>query len=217
MEEGLFTRELDINSCGKSTSLTLYQKEVGDVSCVVWDAAIVLAKYLETRCNNTPNWLRGRTAVELGGGLGCVGLTAACFGADVTITDLPEVIPLMQKNAEANRTVWSTSGGKVCTKILQWGSELPEWKIPDIVLLADCVYYEESVEPLVKTLYNLTDADTEVFLSQEKRDSEKQQMVWKMFQELLQKHFEITMVPEEEHHPEFCCPDIVVLRARKKS
>ena len=78
MEEGVFTRKFEISSCGKS--LTFCQKEVGDVSCVVWDAALVLAKYLEARCNNMHDWLRGRSVVELGAGIGCVGLTAACFG-----------------------------------------------------------------------------------------------------------------------------------------
>lgn len=78
MEEGFFTRKLEINRCGKY--LTLCQKEVGNVSCVVWDAALVLAKYLEVRCGKTQNWLRGQSVIELGAGLGCVGLTAACFG-----------------------------------------------------------------------------------------------------------------------------------------
>jgi len=50
MEEGIFKRKFEINSFGKS--LTLCQKEVGDVSCVIWDAALVLAKYLETRCRD---------------------------------------------------------------------------------------------------------------------------------------------------------------------
>jgi len=40
---GIFIRKFEINSFGKS--LTLCQKNV-DVSCVVWDAALVVAKYL---------------------------------------------------------------------------------------------------------------------------------------------------------------------------
>ena len=45
VEESVFIRRFEINSCGKS--LALCQKKVGDVSCVVWDAAaLVLAKYL---------------------------------------------------------------------------------------------------------------------------------------------------------------------------
>jgi predicted nicotinamide N-methyase len=78
MDKGFFTRTFYVNSC--SRSLTLCQKEIGDVSCVVWDAALVLAKYLDTKCNKMQDWLRGRSVVELGAGLGCVGLTAACFG-----------------------------------------------------------------------------------------------------------------------------------------
>jgi hypothetical protein len=50
MEEGVFIRKFEISSCSKF--LTLCQKEVGDVSCVIWDAALVLAKYLEARYNN---------------------------------------------------------------------------------------------------------------------------------------------------------------------
>ena len=46
---GIFIRKFEINSCGKS--LTLCQKNV-DVSCVVWDAALVVAKYLGARCND---------------------------------------------------------------------------------------------------------------------------------------------------------------------
>ena len=50
MEEGVFIRKFEINICGKS--VTLCQKEVGDASCVIWDATLVLAKYLEARCND---------------------------------------------------------------------------------------------------------------------------------------------------------------------
>jgi len=76
--EGVFIRKFELNSCGKS--LTLCQKEVGHVSCVVCDAALVLAKYLEAKCNDMKDWLRGPSVVELDAGMGCVGLTAACFG-----------------------------------------------------------------------------------------------------------------------------------------
>ena len=40
MEESVFIRRFEINSCGKS--LALCQKKVGDVSCVIWDAALVV-------------------------------------------------------------------------------------------------------------------------------------------------------------------------------
>ncbi|XP_023713233.1 protein-lysine methyltransferase METTL21D isoform X3 [Cryptotermes secundus] len=133
------------------------------------------------------------------------------------MTDLFEAMPLLQKNIDANQVVWESCGGKACTQVLQWGSDIQDWKTPDVLLLADCVYYMESVEPLVKTLCCLTDVSTEVFISQEERDTEKQRIIWKVFQEKLESHFEVTKIPEQEQHPDFCSPDIVVLRAMKRS
>lgn len=63
--------------------------------------------------------------------------------ANVTMTDLPEVMPLLQKNVDANQAVWRSCGGKVSTQVLQWGSEIQDWKTPDVLVLADCVYYME--------------------------------------------------------------------------
>lgn len=74
----LYPRILDIEVCSKA--LTLYQKLEGDVSCVVWDASIVLSKYLEVKSQKTENLLNGLKILELGAGVGCVGLTAATLG-----------------------------------------------------------------------------------------------------------------------------------------
>jgi len=68
----------------------------------------------------------------------------------------------------------------------------------------------------MKTLCRLADFSTEVFISQEERDTEKQRTVWKACQELLQRHFEVTKIPEQELHPDFCGSDIIVLRAVKR-
>nr|XP_044624256.1 protein N-lysine methyltransferase METTL21A isoform X4 [Equus asinus] len=46
------------------------------VAAVVWDAAVVLAAYLEMGAVE----LRGRAAVELGAGTGLVGIVAALLG-----------------------------------------------------------------------------------------------------------------------------------------
>ena len=51
IEKGVFIAKVEINVCGKS--LRLCEKEVGDVSCVLWDVALVLAKNLESRFNDT--------------------------------------------------------------------------------------------------------------------------------------------------------------------
>lgn len=82
--EGIFTRVFEVES--RKKMLTLYQQQVGDVSCVVWDAALVLAKYLDNLCRNEhfgDNWLKGKNILELGSGTGCVGMTAACLGYEI--------------------------------------------------------------------------------------------------------------------------------------
>lgn len=73
-----FSREIDIEVCLKT--LKIYQKLEGDVNCVVWDASLVLAKYLETMSQNKSDFLSGMKVIELGSGLGVVGLTAATLG-----------------------------------------------------------------------------------------------------------------------------------------
>lgn len=76
-----FVRELEKND---GRTLKVRQCYLGDVGCVVWDAAIVLAKYLETKQFHDPssgqNVWAGRSVVELGAGTGVVGLLAATLG-----------------------------------------------------------------------------------------------------------------------------------------
>lgn len=72
-----FLRELELENCNQS--LKFIQKNVGGVNCVIWDAAIVLAKYLDFTSKDN-KWLRDKKVLELGSGLGCAGLTAACLG-----------------------------------------------------------------------------------------------------------------------------------------
>lgn len=74
-----FEREIE---CEHGT-LRIKQAEVGDESCVVWDAALVLAKYLQKlHLSNkaTKEGLGNKRVIELGAGTGVVGLMAAACG-----------------------------------------------------------------------------------------------------------------------------------------
>lgn len=78
-----FLREIQKND---GSVLKLKQCYLGDVGCVVWDAAIVLSKYLETKQFYDPssgiNVWAGKRVLELGAGTGVVGLMAATMGWD---------------------------------------------------------------------------------------------------------------------------------------
>ncbi|KAL1132234.1 hypothetical protein AAG570_010191 [Ranatra chinensis] len=216
MAERVFLREVRLENINKT--LLFYQNSVGNVSCVVWDAALVLTKYLEKRSGSNDQWLKGLKVIELGAGLGCVGITAACYGAEVTLTDLPNVIPQLEKTIELNRTSWA-GRGTVTAGPLAWGSNkqgnIDTSKKPDIILLSDCVYYEESVEPLMETLKNLCGYNTEIILSQEKRESEKQKEVWKQFLDKFYSEFLVLKVPTNEQDEIYASPDIHLLHAKR--
>ncbi|XP_015522597.1 protein N-lysine methyltransferase METTL21D-like isoform X1 [Neodiprion pinetum] len=214
-EDDVFTREFELES--RNVTLTLYQKEVGDVSCVVWDASLVLAKYLDVLCSENrlgKNWLVGKKVLELGAGLGCVGMTAACLGAEVVLTDLANVLPALNKNIEMNKDLWKQSGGSARAEELDWSKHAEIDFKPEIILLADCVYYTESIEPLLDTLERLCGArnDTYALLSQEERDTPNQKPVWSQFVEAIKKRFKITPVMLSEQHPTYSSHDIRVLK-----
>lgn len=71
-----FEREIEC----KHGTLRIKQAEVGDESCVVWDAALVLAKYLQTEKFYSKEGLANKRVIELGAGTGVVGLIAAACG-----------------------------------------------------------------------------------------------------------------------------------------
>lgn len=67
-----------------------------------------------------------------------------CFRAQVTLTDLPEALPLLRKNINENKFKISSMGGYAIAEALIWGETSPLFDEKyDMVLLADCVYYEE--------------------------------------------------------------------------
>jgi len=71
-----FVRELEC----KGKAICIKQLYVGDVGCVVWDAAIVLCKFLENGEFFPPNYWKGKRVVDVGSGTGVAGLAAAVMG-----------------------------------------------------------------------------------------------------------------------------------------
>ncbi|XP_059477014.1 protein N-lysine methyltransferase METTL21D-like [Neocloeon triangulifer] len=210
-----FTREFELES--QNLVLNLHQNVDGDVSCVVWDAALVLAGFLDCENKRQNGFLKGKSIVELGAGVGCVALTAAALGANAIATDLPAVIPLIEKNVEANTDAILQSGGTCTARVLDWAEKSFDYIQTDYILLADCVYYEQSIEPLISILQMFSDENTTIFLSQEVRDySFKQIKFWEDFQEMLAKYFRVSKINRERQHPYFYSDDILLLELKLK-
>lgn len=73
----VFVREIEKND---GTMLSVNQFAVGDVGCVVWDAALVLLKYMETADFDCGRGWQGKRILELGAGTGVVGIQASILG-----------------------------------------------------------------------------------------------------------------------------------------
>ncbi|KAJ2947456.1 hypothetical protein O0L34_g17240 [Tuta absoluta] len=218
-QNDLFPREIDIEVCLKT--LKIFQKLEGDVNCVVWDASLVLAKYLETICHQKADFLSGLKVLELGAGLGVVGLTAATLGAQVTLTDLPEALPLLRLNISENKSKISSMGGYAIAESLVWGDVTSPLLTEefDMIVMADCVYYEESIEPLIATIQgfnNRISKNPVIYLTQELRNSDIQKQLWDSFYEKVSESFNIEKIPEEQQHTNYRSSDILLLKITKK-
>eukprot|EP00092_Neocalanus_flemingeri_P057647 GFUD01068565.1.p1 GENE.GFUD01068565.1~~GFUD01068565.1.p1 ORF type:complete len:159 (+),score=30.32 GFUD01068565.1:120-596(+) len=111
---------------------------------------------------------RKQRVIELGCGTGVVGLVAATLGANVLLTDLGIYLGPIRENIEANKDVVS---GEALAEELDWVVDVSEnlRSSADIVIVSDCIYYEMSLEPLVKVIKSIVHAKSTIILSCEKR------------------------------------------------
>ncbi|KAJ6654027.1 hypothetical protein lerEdw1_007536, partial [Lerista edwardsae] len=200
---------------GGGDGLRLAQRAAGGTGSVVWDAALVLARFLEKSSEGGRLPLARRAVLELGAGTGLVGLMAACLGANVTVTDLEEVQDLLRMNIETNQHLIT---GSIQAKVLKWGEEVTDFlPAPDYILMADCIYYEESLEPLLKTLKDLAGPETCILCCYEERTMGKNPQVERRFElQLLQRDFELEKVPLDDHDEEYRSEDIHIFSVRRK-
>ena len=92
-----------------------------------------------------------------------IGLSNSSFrfdGASITVTDIPAMLPLINANIALNPTKLS-----IQSLALSWGEPLPvaqSFKAPNIILAADCCYYEPAFPLLLDTLDELVNLASDV-------------------------------------------------------
>lgn len=123
----------------------------------VWDGSILLASYLISSPSSLQQHVQHRHVLELGAGCGLAGLTAAAAGArQVTLTDRPGApVRHLQANVDHNRVSCCPTTVRPC----DWLAPPPEWleeETFDTVLVADCVWKDDLVEPLLGILDMVT-------------------------------------------------------------
>lgn len=115
---------------------------------------------------------------------------------EIHLTDgLSELMPLLERNAMLNNLTFIRNGEHAATSdsairvhasVLSWGEPISASipGDPDIILAADCAYFEPSFPLLLGTLQQLMGTDTILFFSYKKRrkgDKSMIQMLGKKF------------------------------------
>eukprot|EP00931_Biecheleriopsis_adriatica_P066095 TRINITY_DN40509_c0_g1_i1.p1 TRINITY_DN40509_c0_g1~~TRINITY_DN40509_c0_g1_i1.p1 ORF type:complete len:394 (-),score=57.58 TRINITY_DN40509_c0_g1_i1:88-1131(-) len=136
---------------------TLHQ-EFKSCGASLWLASRVLLNFLERDFFAGQADLRGLKLLELGAGCGLPGMGLAQLGADVVLTDVPELCPLLDLNVALNFS--STTDGNTPPRVapLTWGNRSDlvnlvrsEQKF-DFVIASDICYDKYSLGELFETL-----------------------------------------------------------------
>ena len=103
--------------------------------------------------------VRGKQVLELGCGTGLVGITSACLGADVTLTDIAAIVPHTKYNIQCNQQLIQSGHGTAAEAALDWNSPSSSPSILakqyDLLVGADLIYAVKDIGPLTDTLQQL--------------------------------------------------------------
>ena len=167
----------------------------------LWPAGMVLAKYV---LSHLRHGLGEKAILEIGAGGGLVGLAVAKgshLNVPLLVTDQQPMLALMQRNIELNDLQ-----DRVKPVVYDWGSTPPripsnsfgtEGGFADIVLAADCVYFEPAFPLLLQSLTDIIGPSTTCYFCFKKR----RKADWR-FIKSLQKAFDVSPVPYQEREPD---------------
>ncbi|XP_006459971.1 hypothetical protein AGABI2DRAFT_184470 [Agaricus bisporus var. bisporus H97] len=195
-------------SVGQSLSVELIVDSKPGCGGIAWPAGQILSSYL-TQTYKTANPLGNKCIVELGSGTGLVGLVAGKLDptCKVYITDQAPLLDIMNKNVALNSLEENVEVSQ-----LNWGEPIPSG-VPskaDIILAADCVYFEPAFPLLVQTLSDLSDAKTVILFCYKKR-----RRADKRFFSLLKKRFSWCEVVDDPNRTIYNKEAITLLRLFK--
>eukprot|EP00929_Paragymnodinium_shiwhaense_P013703 TRINITY_DN121549_c0_g1_i1.p1 TRINITY_DN121549_c0_g1~~TRINITY_DN121549_c0_g1_i1.p1 ORF type:complete len:678 (+),score=179.30 TRINITY_DN121549_c0_g1_i1:127-2160(+) len=149
----------------------------GATGAVLWPAAGGLIEWLDRVLAPQAKAPRRRRAIELGAGLGAVGLFLARHkDCDVVVTETDEALPLLRRNVEENYSPGeSTEGPQVLP--LQWGNEAQinacrRGEAFDYVVGSDITYRPECMSHLLGSAEDLLEVGGRLMLTLQDRTGE---------------------------------------------
>ena len=147
--------KLDSDETDHSTGATL------------WQAAPRLADYIN---QNSKILCKGKSILELGGGLGLCGIVAYYSGAKKVIMTDGDTKTLKGMRANVKHNCDNDVGDRIQCKQLLWGSPhmnafLEENGQYDTIIAADVIYTKDSIVPLMQTVACLLEKSGQFVLS----------------------------------------------------
>ena len=125
----------------------------------VWHAAIGLCIFLQEH----PEYIKNKTVLELGAGLGLPGIAAAANAKDVCISDKSaEAIAIVEKSVLHHQL------NNVSCKVIDWDI-IENITIPEVVLLSDINYEPDAFAPLLIMINHLLENSCTIILSTPQR------------------------------------------------
>ncbi|KAI8393719.1 putative methyltransferase-domain-containing protein [Radiomyces spectabilis] len=179
----------------------------------IWLTSIVFCKYLYALSHKRDrhNFIqldRNKRWVELGSGVGLIGIMLHKLGLEnVTITDIAELLPTMERNVEANNYAVHTITGRrentakqdnqsIIVEPLLWNdaeaiSHIKSMGDIDYIVACDCIYSEASAIDLVETMDHLATSQTYIICISEVRNQAAQDA----FLAEAKKRFTVDLIP----------------------
>ncbi|KAG9244371.1 putative methyltransferase-domain-containing protein [Calycina marina] len=177
------------------TLLQLHEDLKSGCGGQLWPAGMVLAKHM-LRYHRTD--LKEARILELGagGGLVALGVAIGCqLESPIYVTDQENMLPLMRRNIALNELE-----SRAVPLVLNWGDPLPAEVIaqkPNVVLAADCVYFEPAFPLLLATLEDLLrlSPDVVIYFCFKKRRRASMQFMKRLSKKFLMEEIEDTDRP----------------------
>ncbi|XP_066284194.1 protein N-lysine methyltransferase METTL21A-like isoform X1 [Branchiostoma lanceolatum] len=170
--------------------IAIWESDVGEETDLaigkrLWPGGVAFAEFLESgNCNMS---FEDKKVIELGAGTGLVGIALSFLGADVTLTDLPDIISYTEENVLMNTMDNNTSLCRYTPKVrpLTWGRDLAEYPRNnpryDYVIGMECVYIEPVFNDLIATIKHLSDENTVILIGYYVRIKQREENFRKLF------------------------------------
>eukprot|EP00397_Hematodinium_sp_SG-2012_P004289 GEMP01004300.1.p1 GENE.GEMP01004300.1~~GEMP01004300.1.p1 ORF type:complete len:612 (+),score=186.03 GEMP01004300.1:148-1836(+) len=135
----------------------------------VWDAGIVMAKYIEFKKVEFPK----QRVLELGCGSGITGISWALCGHDVVLSDRALIQERTDGNVLRNRAAIAAAGGSISFQVLDW-TDLGNYQDDsfDCVLASDVIWSQTFIVPFLTALQRVTKESTRILMGHKVRSKE---------------------------------------------